>query len=773
MHNAPDAHTHRSTLAAALQWGSLFLLVLSAVMLPMITASAAQSLRPLTLGLGITAAFFWTIKMIFDQRVVLPSGWLAYAGAAILGVAVISGIRSDCPQAALVTVLTWLGYAAAFLLALWAGSNEHVRSAIGRAICALALPIAVYGALQYAILLDMTRAEIQADKAGALLKTGSSEQDYEALLQRTKSKRVFSTFALPNNLAGFLLILIPPSIALCVSARRGPARAVTGAAVLAMLVGLFLTFSKGGWLAAAAVLLIFLITKGRLWLARRRMILTAAVLGTVIVCAAAIGLSPDLRHRLTAMRGELGGSARVRAEYWSAGLSMWTSHPILGVGPGNFQNHYMQHKSVAAEDVKTAHNDYVQILAECGPFALLAYAAFWLLLLRPSVPLRGFFQLRGREPETQNSKLETQDTPPRGLFTAAGLAGIAAACFLARPLAVPNFAMHAALVCMFLALWGLAYWATGTKTANAQTTATLSTGLMFGLLGFLLHSTVDFDLYVDGVGYAALIVAGLLAAPWAPKKTVPLEGSRQVAVLLAVSAAGLALLFVATAISKADSYRNHALRLIRMSLTEDRSPEEARIIITEAQNALETACRINPIDHEAFALLAEHSEQTGLLTPGREGLKRLEQAAWAWRRAVTLNPSFAEYHAHLARFFARTSVTHHALIQNHLADYKSKAAALSVPTPPLDTFVPAIVESYLATRCAPTRPQYRINYGQILLLAELPREARNQFQAALERNNAMIRGNAPARQWLTEAELKELKQKLGLTGAQTGAIIQK
>ncbi len=729
-------------------------------MLPLVT-TAGLSIQLLVLSLGIAGAFFWVLSTIFDRHVVLPWAWLAAGGMLALGVGLISGLFSGCPQASITTLLRWLAYAAVFLLAVWVGSSASARRLAVRALCAGALPIALYGVLQYAAVLDLLRLQIESDKDKALAQVGATEQDYYALLQRTRSKRVFATFALPNSLAGFLLIVIPPSVALLVLARRLPARIVLGASVLAMLLGFFLTFSKGGWLAGALVLLLFFLTQGWGWLKRHWVAAGAVVLAAVLAFSAGVLSSPTLRGRIVSMRRELAGSARVRTQYWTAGLPMWGTRPVLGVGPGNYANHYMIHKSVAAEEVKSAHNDYLQILAECGPFALIGYAGFWLLVLWGS--------LRHRADQAPQPPRRAAFVPSSALVIVAALVGIAGADFFANPWSItPETYVRLATTGLFGALWWLAYRASA--GASMESGRVIGTGLTFGILGFVLHSFIDLDLYVDGVGYLAFIAAGLAAAPWIRRKTVRLDGRLQLTVLLAVTVAGLAVFWVVSRVSEADSYRVRGRGLVRRSLAEPSGIAQLRQSLREARGALERSCRVNPYDHVAWADLADCCQREFALSGDSSDLER---AIEAWKNAIRRNPAFPEYHAHLARLFRRVAAGRSELLSDHVDEYRRRAEKLPLPSPDPEVLTPALVESYLATVCAPTKPQYRILYGEMLRLAGRGVEARGQFQTALDLNGAMIKGRAPHRQRLTEEQVNALKTKLGLTSPPRGAIIQK
>ncbi len=67
-----------------------------------------------------------------------------------------------------------------------------------------------------------------------------------------------------------------------------------------------------------------------------------------------------------------------RTDLWRAGVQMWLSHPLLGVGPDNFRHTYGRYLGQAAFDDRiTANSWYVELLATTGVVGLMA----WLLIL--------------------------------------------------------------------------------------------------------------------------------------------------------------------------------------------------------------------------------------------------------------------------------------------------------------------------------------------------------------------------------------------------------
>ena len=67
---------------------------------------------------------------------------------------------------------------------------------------------------------------------------------------------------------------------------------------------------------------------------------------------------------------------------------MWRVHPIMGVGPGNFEQHYLDYSSRIGIDPRaeerSAHSLYLESLAETGLVGSVPFfALIGVALLRP------------------------------------------------------------------------------------------------------------------------------------------------------------------------------------------------------------------------------------------------------------------------------------------------------------------------------------------------------------------------------------------------------
>ena len=211
--------------------------------------------------------------------------------------------------------------------------------------------------------------------------------------------RAAATFVKPNPFAGYLNMAWPIALVLAAyfGARRlrGGDRTTLLLAVLfagmagMLLIGLFASYSRGGWIGAVVGALTLALLGGRR---------SAAIAGGVIVLGLLIGLlgvfsalPPVVVERLGAITNNLrifdAGVEPIndanfavveRMAHWQAAWRMWQAHPVLGIGPGSFNAAYPEFfVGNWAISQGHAHNYYLHILAEAGPLGL----GFYLLLI--------------------------------------------------------------------------------------------------------------------------------------------------------------------------------------------------------------------------------------------------------------------------------------------------------------------------------------------------------------------------------------------------------
>ena len=199
----------------------------------------------------------------------------------------------------------------------------------------------------------------------------------EIFLRKVESGRVFSTFALPAALAGFLLMTIPLTLFLVVISQSRRSRVFYLFLLIIQSVGLFLSFSLGALIALFLSLLVVI------WFKFRRRLSMVIALSSVFVVAAFIFFS----YRNIALSRFLDTDSPLILRWgnWKAALLMIRDHPLFGVGNASFGIAFSQYREWWMNESHFAHDSFLQIVAENGLFALPFLAIFLFLLLKGAV----------------------------------------------------------------------------------------------------------------------------------------------------------------------------------------------------------------------------------------------------------------------------------------------------------------------------------------------------------------------------------------------------
>ncbi|MGO8949773.1 MAG: O-antigen ligase family protein [Ktedonobacterales bacterium] len=194
------------------------------------------------------------------------------------------------------------------------------------------------------------------------------------------SLRVFGTFGQPNPFAGYLNFALLLSVALLLFSNRTPERWLAAAAAAIILFASYLADSRGAELGLAVALLALVIVAWH----RERLAGIALLIGVpVLAMAWFIGIVPahlrqDLLSQVTlGPVNSANFSVQERLAHWVAGLRMFRTHPILGVGAGNYSAAYARYQVSPDwfEALGHAHNYYINAAAETGAIGLLAFLA--------------------------------------------------------------------------------------------------------------------------------------------------------------------------------------------------------------------------------------------------------------------------------------------------------------------------------------------------------------------------------------------------------------
>jgi O-antigen ligase len=179
------------------------------------------------------------------------------------------------------------------------------------------------------------------------------------------SGRGSGIFGNPNDMALFLVTVVPVAVALACQSRRVPGKLLYAATALLLFTAITLTYSRGGFLGVTVALGFFAVRANP---SRRGTML----LGLGVLVAIFLAMVPGYAVRLVSIifpsLDPVGSSDARRGELYRS-IYVGLRHPLLGIGMGNYAGEMSFRGQVT-------HNSYTQIAAEMGMAALYCYTMF-------------------------------------------------------------------------------------------------------------------------------------------------------------------------------------------------------------------------------------------------------------------------------------------------------------------------------------------------------------------------------------------------------------
>ena len=522
--------------------------------------------------------------------------FLAFSIAALISVQ-----RASFRLAALDQALTWLSYALFFVLCVQLLGRRLLLSVL----LATLFTVSVYALIQKAVLFPM-------------IQPAAATESVE-MARRIRTNEPFATFIGPNQLAAWLVLLLPVLFGSMMDLREFKIRPVgLGIGLLA----LGLTESKGGLLAlgcgiAAMIVLVQTQTRGR----RIAVGIGVALTAVMVVLLLWSPLLPTLAKR--------SHSAHVRAVYWRATGPIIASSPVFGVGLDNWQDHYFQTKSDIQQETKKAHNDYLQLLAETGVVGFLAFAGLLILGLRKALSRHS-----AAEPE--------QEIPPRPIV------GMSVALMVLLGVLQSQDVIGTSLAILLGVAW-IGAWLLLQRNPPAASSSWTRIGAAGGLLAFMVHLFFDFEIYEDGVAAAFVAVLALIAMLRGASATVQvprLVCGIATAVLMAVA---VPMLVWVTPRAMASDNEIEEARTALADLESGQGANPTKLI-SDAIRVSESAQAHNPFNPEAYQLFARakfHEWDLLQRAGAREGRTIEESEAMvlqALENAIRLRPLLSPLH---------------------------------------------------------------------------------------------------------------------------------
>jgi O-Antigen ligase len=272
-------------------------------------------------------------------------------------------------------------------------------TALAGVVVATAVAVAAYGLYQIPVEFPQLRADFLKRPDAVLIGMGiePGTPSADALRKRLMdSNEPFSTFALANSLAGFLVgpLALAFAVALENLKREGKGSRLVALAMAAVpglivLVCLVLTKSRSAWVGLGVAILVLA------WRARKALptrVLAISGIGLAVLLGALVVGGVATKQLDREVITESTKSLRYRWEYWVGTWGVITDAPSpwgggavvdgpsgtfwSGVGPANFAMPYLSHKlPQASEEIQDPHNMVLEVWATAGVFAMLALLA--------------------------------------------------------------------------------------------------------------------------------------------------------------------------------------------------------------------------------------------------------------------------------------------------------------------------------------------------------------------------------------------------------------
>jgi O-antigen ligase len=648
--------------------------------------------------LWLVVAVGWAGWRLWTRERTWIAGGVEVALLITCGFVLLSAIRASYRHPGFLIAWEWFVLLVAFFLVRQlARSPGDVRRLLA-AVIATGVSVAVIAVYQHFVTLPRIEESITPDETTVHVAKLPNGQEYdpkkvvrelaaggiaaeeddartEGFAERMLMGHAWGTFAHPNGLAGYLVLLLPAALGLAVASYRtgGPRWQTVGAAICAFLIalGLWYTHSKG----AIGGLVLVAGAAGLVWAWRagvsRRAFGWAAAVLVVGLVVGGIGGKNSLQERIVHSLGQ-------RAEYWSATWRMVAdrSQPAflwLGVGPGNFRTYYLRYMSpTAAEEVADPHNFALEVWAASGVLALLALLAALFLFFRSLWRGTKAMQADESEPPTTDGSLIHWEYYMGGTVGLT-LAFLIWASGLSGPGTGENVIEGAFTAIARSLVWFLAF-AFLEGIAWSGPTRVLALGA--GVVALLVNLSVSAGIAWPSVAQPMWIMMAL-ALCCVPASSTPsprVEGRAPISSILLVPAlAGVALLFLLASLQPALACNRQmgraALRYpeyeaIKAQMTPESTAatRRARKFLTDyVQPRLDEAAAADPTDIDPqlqrAIYLGEAYQLSSTVGERPSATIHFRNAEAAARRVMALDPQSARGYDAMYRLYMRLAQT--------------------------------------------------------------------------------------------------------------------
>lgn len=186
-----------------------------------------------------------------------------------------------------------------------------------------------------------------------------------------------------NHFAGFLELVLPVSLGFAVAERDLARKSLYGFLCVLMGIAFIFTLSRGGYVSISAAIIVMLVLLAWKGILKNAWLMPVALALLVLTASFFFGWNP-VAARLESVEKIVGGdvSSVDRLLMWKGAWAVIAGHPWFGTGPGTFEFSFLKYRpdGFAGRPV-FAHNDYLNLAADCGLPALAATAVLFVAMI--------------------------------------------------------------------------------------------------------------------------------------------------------------------------------------------------------------------------------------------------------------------------------------------------------------------------------------------------------------------------------------------------------
>lgn len=338
---------NRESLDKGCELGILALVLAILVYAPLATGAVRTPDFLVVQGLTLGVMFLWAARLWINPRpqwLWPPISWAVLAFAAYA----IGRYRyADIEYVARLEMIQVVVYAVLFLAIVNNLHGQENLRIIVLALVFLAMAISFYAVFQFAT---------NSNKVWTFIKP--------------YPHRGSGTFISPNNLGGFLEMILPLGLAWLLVSRLKPlGKILVGYASLVILAGIAVSVSRGAWISTSLMLAVLF----SVLLTQRAYRLPAAILLVVLLGAGAyvIPRAHFFHHRPKLVSDDGTVNDDTRFELWAPAVKLWETDPWFGIGPDHYNYRF---RAVRPQSVQLqpdrVHNDYLNTLTDYGVVGL-------------------------------------------------------------------------------------------------------------------------------------------------------------------------------------------------------------------------------------------------------------------------------------------------------------------------------------------------------------------------------------------------------------------